>query len=319
MIEICPHISQMPWEKPWGIWKKRTKNAWLKRIWRRVYRRNQNWLCIGYGGTGTGKSYSSISLCNMLDPDFCIDNIVFDAMQLLELIEAGKVKQGSAVLFEELGVAANARGWHTVENQSLSNITQVFRTLNLIVIYTVPRLGLVDKQVAPLAHAHFQACGIDWKNHENVALIYDPVSYNEQKNKWYLQHPKFKLVKKENGRVWMETVKMRKLRLRKAPAKLCNAYEKKRKAYELALRQKAWSDISQSRQMQKRSILTDERLGTIVDEIVRNKEKYVVLNDTKFDRAAVMRDFEVGGANASRIKEAATRRFKELNFHVIYR
>ena len=311
MIDVCPHISNKPWEKPWGKWRHKTENMWLKRIWRRVYARNQNWLCICYGDPGTGKSYTGMSLCEMLDPNFSVDKIVFDAKELLELIEKGGVQQGSAILFEELGVAANTRDWYSQENKALSNLTQVFRTLNLIVIYTVPRLGLVDKHIAPLAHAHLRACGIDYAKNQNRAIIYDPVTFNEKRNNWSLRHPEYK----RNG----VTVKLRLLRINKVSPKIWKPYEKKRAIYLSSLRKKAFENIEQGQQLRKRTHLTDSRLSEIVNEIVSNKEKYVIQDDTKFDRSAVMRDFGVGNANATRIKEEATKRFKELNFHVIYR
>jgi len=297
--------------KPWGKWRTKCKNMWLKRIWRRVYARNQNWLCIGYGDTGSGKSYTGLALCDMLDPNFSVDNVVFDAKELLELIESGSIQPGSAILFEELGVAANTRDWYSQENKALSNITQVFRTLNLIVIYTVPRLGLVDKHIAPLAHAHFRAAGIDYTLSKNRAVIYEPVTFNEKRNNWVLRHPEYKL----NG----VTVKLKTLRIKKVALSIWRPYEKKRATYLAQLRKKAFESIEQSRQLKKRVQLTDTRMKEIVDDIVSNKEKYVIQDDTKFDRNEVMRNFQVGSANATRIKEEATKRFKELGFHVVYR
>lgn len=298
--------------KPWGQWKKKTRNPWLKRIWRRVYRRNQNWLCIGHGGTGTGKSYTALELCDLLDPNFTVDNVVFDALELIELVQSGKIRPGSAVLFEELGVAANARDWYTNENKALSNVTQVFRTYNLIVIYTVPRLGLVDKQIAPLAHAHFKAMGVDFKKKQNVIKVYDPVEYDEKKNKWHTLHPAFKM--------GLKTVKMKFVRLKKVRSQLSRAYEKKREQYLAGLTNRAYQEIEQSRQLKsKRLMFTDEQLKEAVDGVVRNREKYVLHNGTRFDKEAVMRDFKVGSANAMKIKSAATQRFKDLGFDVQYR
>ena len=36
LSELCPHLSPLPMTEPWGHWKGKTSNVWLKRVWQRV-------------------------------------------------------------------------------------------------------------------------------------------------------------------------------------------------------------------------------------------------------------------------------------------
>ena len=48
---------------------------------------NKNFICAITGSTGSGKSWSGIKLCSMLDKDFNCDNICFSAVDIMKLIE----------------------------------------------------------------------------------------------------------------------------------------------------------------------------------------------------------------------------------------
>lgn len=246
----------------------------------------------------------------MLDPGFNVDHVVFDSEQFIKLINSGKLKPGSAILFEELGVAANVRSWYKDENIWLSYITQVFRTLNLTVFYTVPRLEFVDMQIAKLTHAHIEALRVDLKNKKTIVKVYDPVQYYPRQNRWYKHYVTFK----RDGK----TYKISKYRVGKVNIKTARKYEKKRDAYLSDLNKRAQKFFGQAKLLQsERKRLTAERINEVVDDIVRNKEEY--MDDNRFYSHKVMEKFNLGGANARRIKSATVERLRKLGYAITWR
>ena len=274
-----------------------------------MYRNNQNFLCVVYGPTGSGKSYSCLKLCELLDPHFNVDNVVFDAKQFIQLVNSGKLKAGSAILFEELGVAANSRNWYKEENMILSFITQVFRTKNYIVFYTVPRLEFVDMQIAKLVHAHIEALKVDRKQKRNVVKIFDPVHYDSKKNKWYRNFPSFV----RDGKSY----KANRYVLKKVNKQIAKKYEVKRDVYLNKITQDAQTYFEKEKEQIDKKHFTASEMKEIVDEIVRNKLDY--MDDKRFNSAAVMENFKVGGANARRIKQAVRKRLSDIGFVINWR
>lgn len=58
-----------------------------------------SYICTVWGGQGTGKSYSAISTCGVLDKKFNVDNIYFDIELLVN--DRKKLKPNTAVLVDE--------------------------------------------------------------------------------------------------------------------------------------------------------------------------------------------------------------------------
>lgn len=276
-----------------------------------MYRNNQNFLCVVYGATGTGKSYSCLKLCEMIDPKFKVDNVVFDAEQFIALVKSGKLKKGSAILFEELGVAANARNWYKQENMILSFITQVFRTKNFVVFYTVPRLEFVDMQIAKLVHAHIEALKVDRSRKKNIVKVYDPVQYDSKKNKWFRHYPVFR---KNN-----KTYKINKYVLAKVWNKTAKEYEKKRDVYLTKITQDASNYFEKQKDKIEKKHYNQKEIVDITDEIIRDREDYMDDSLNRFYQSKVMARFKCGSPNAKRIKSAVSKRLTDMGYVVNWR
>lgn len=267
-------------------------------------------MCIAYGPTGSGKSYTCLSLGQQLDPNFSADNVVFDSEQFVKLIQSGKLKKGSVVVFEELGVAANARNWGKDDNIWLSYITQVFRTMNLIVLYTVPRLEFVDMQIAKLTHGHIEALKVDFARKKTIVKVYDPVQYYPKQNKWYKHYVSYR---KEG-----KSYKINRYYVRRVAKEIAKTYELKRDAYLTDLGARAVKFFGQAKTLaSERTRLSQERIKEITDTIIRNKEGY--MDDKRFYLNKVMSAFDMGGANARRIKGAVADRLKKMGYAILWR
>ena len=78
--------------------KQEQEASWIRYIKQRISR-NKNFLGFLSGPTGSGKSWSSLSICGMVDDEFDISRIVFGGIELMDLINHGNLKKGSAICF----------------------------------------------------------------------------------------------------------------------------------------------------------------------------------------------------------------------------
>ena len=89
-------------------------NRFIKSIQNRLLRKNKNWLSIVCGDTGSGKSYSALTLANAISPRGITikRNMVFNPIQFLEKInDKSKLQKGDVIIFDEAGVGMSAREW----------------------------------------------------------------------------------------------------------------------------------------------------------------------------------------------------------------
>lgn len=135
--------------------------AFIRMLRRRVHSKNMNLNIIVLGESGNGKSYISMKLAEVLDRDFNIDRVLFDAIKFAEIIQdERKLKRGSCIVFEELGVNAYNRSWFTDMNKCIDHVFQTFRHLNLITIANVPYEDFIDSHLRDQFHIKVVAQGV---------------------------------------------------------------------------------------------------------------------------------------------------------------
>lgn len=193
-------------------------------ILERLHQNNRNFLTAITGPTGSGKSYSGLHLCERIDQDFDVDNVVFSAKELLMLVKQGDLPSGSAILFEEAGVEANNRTWQSTANQALNFLFQTFRSMNYMVVLTLPSLGGLDKQIRQLLHCFMPTQGIDRK-HSTVEIKPLFLQVNQQTGDIYKKYLQFTDDDGEQKQLTRWHAKM--------PSKdLRERYEKKKQEYQ---------------------------------------------------------------------------------------
>ena len=62
------------------------------------------------------------------------------------------IKKRKVIIFDDAGAAINARRWREDLNQLVADTSQTVRFLNQVIIFTMPSLGFLDKQVRGLLH-----------------------------------------------------------------------------------------------------------------------------------------------------------------------
>jgi len=126
------------------------QNPFLAYFRKRI-KHNKNCIIAIVGETGSGKSYASLRLAEQLDPKFNVNRIAFKAEEFLNLLEQD-LPSGSAIVFDESGVAWQSRNFMSFMNKALSYALQTVRFKNHYLILTVPDLSFIDAQGRKLLH-----------------------------------------------------------------------------------------------------------------------------------------------------------------------
>lgn len=118
----------------------------LRRKWKRLNVLNEHWMLCIVGEEGSGKSYASLKIGNMIDPNFSADNVFFHPAAALERLRDGDFEQGDIFVLDEAGVGMGNRTWHDQGQVKLNQALQLIRSHNIGFIFTLPTLNELDKQ-----------------------------------------------------------------------------------------------------------------------------------------------------------------------------
>ena len=227
---------------------------WITYIKQRI-KKNKNFLGFISGQTGSGKSYCSLRICEELDPNFNVDQCIFTGMELMDLINSGKLKKGSAIVFEEVGVGLSNRNWQSVINKLINFLLQTFRHKNFILIMNSPYMDFVDASTRKLFHAEMRTIGINLKKNE-VKLKPQHIQYNSRMQKFY--YKRLKVIMPE-GRIPIDL-----WNVAKPSESLRVAYEKKKLEYTTELNKNITNELKAIAQKDnKKNVLTEVQQDTL--------------------------------------------------------
>lgn len=128
----------------------------VETAWRRI-KLNKNFIITIVGSTGSGKSYGALWLAQHIDHNFTTANICFSPYDFMKLINDHMtgvkiLPKGSVIIIEEAGVQYSARAWSSFNNKMLGMISQSFRSMNWVFIFTLPTFAWFEKQARELTH-----------------------------------------------------------------------------------------------------------------------------------------------------------------------
>lgn len=143
----------------------RKGNSWARWMVGRTMRRNQNNLVSIVGKTGSGKTWSGLSIAEIMAKmdgvPFNVDYVVFTLTGLMNLINSDKLKRGSKIVFDEPQVSISARDYQSEANKIFNYLLSTFRHRNLTLFFCTPFETLLDKNTRRLFHARFETMNIN--------------------------------------------------------------------------------------------------------------------------------------------------------------
>jgi len=147
---------------------KAKKNSWARWMVARVMKQNKNNLIAVVGSTGSGKTWSAISIAEIMSKMtgvlFDVDHIVFSPTELMTLINSGKLKRGSVIVCDEFQCSIGSRDFQSEMNKVFNFLLSTFRHRNLTLFFCTPFESLLDKTTRKLFHARFEMLSINRNN-----------------------------------------------------------------------------------------------------------------------------------------------------------
>jgi len=160
------------------------KRAYWVRYIHGLIKKNKNCLGAMTGEVGSGKSSSSLSVAEQIDPNFTVNNVVFDLKGLMKRINSGELKPGSCIVYEEGGVSLNAKNWQSILSKVTSYLFQTWRHKNYVLIFTLPYIDLLDGSTRKMLNFEWRTSTIDYKKQK--VIVKPKISqYNPDKQKYY--------------------------------------------------------------------------------------------------------------------------------------
>lgn len=119
------------------------------------------------GDPGSGKSYSSLSTAECLDPDFTVENVVFGFKPFMQRFK--ECKAGQWIIYEEAGAEFGARSAMTKGNKNFSRILQVYRFKQVPTIFNLPNLNMLDVNGRRMLNYLVHTLKVDFKRNVGLA------------------------------------------------------------------------------------------------------------------------------------------------------
>ena len=160
----------------------------MSKIRDRVFKDKANWLALFVGTVGTGKSYSALKLCQLLDKGFDLSRVVFTEGDLMKLVRS-KLPPGSCIVADEIGATFDDKSYMTESNRILSRLIQTFRNRRLIIFWTVPHARQVDITLRTMVNSVIETVRINKKARETVTKFKLYKMNLQNRNKPYVKFP----------------------------------------------------------------------------------------------------------------------------------
>lgn len=180
------------------ILKTKRPKVFLYYVKKRI-EKNQNFIGVFNGGTGSGKSWACIKaaedISEMFGTHFSIENNL--AFSFTDILEKMKLKcngkPGTVFVLEEVGAfgsGGSSREWQSQANKFFFSFLQTSRHRNQILLFNCPSFNYLEKGARELCHFQLEANGI---NYRKKVSIFKPfaIQCNRRTGKLYFKYLRY--------------------------------------------------------------------------------------------------------------------------------
>lgn len=268
-------------------------------VWNAMHERNDNWMGAFCGETGSGKSYAALRFCEVLDPNFTVDQVAFSVPEFLKLVIDDSYGRGSMIMQEEASIAAASEAYMEKTNKALRQVSETWRHQCRGAAFTFPAFGRLDSGVRGRMSALLQMVEVNEDKGQSRAK-YKYVQQNSDTGKLYKKYPVI------NGKQYQQLV------FQKPSPELLEAYEQRKQEFTDELNEELLEELLEH---------LDESEGgesdglddpkDIAREIVAegDLEEYIQTNHGQeyLDRDLIELDYDIGARKSKKVKKVLQR------------
>jgi len=130
------------------VWVAPTIRNHLEQVRERVVNHDADFVIVIDGEEGSGKSVLAQQLASVLDPNFNIDKICFNAEEFMKAIRDKNRIAGDCIVLDEAFSGLNSRQSLSKINRAVVGLATEMRQLNLFVIIVLPSFFDLDRYFA---------------------------------------------------------------------------------------------------------------------------------------------------------------------------
>jgi len=138
-------------------------NSWVRWSVARIKKKNNSTNVRFVGDTGSGKSWSALSFCEMcsklLNRKFTENDVYFSIREVLDEISYNDPKRGTVFLIDEQQVEANAKDHQSKRAKAYSLLLSTVRSKGYIIVTTLPFSDMELKSVRRFFHVEVETHG----------------------------------------------------------------------------------------------------------------------------------------------------------------
>ena len=268
-------------------------------VWNRINRGNQHYMAALVGPEGSGKSWTSLKIAELIDPTFDADRVMFDPHTFMEQLTAWKdagETRGKMIVVDEAGVGIGSRSWYDKDQIQLNKVLQVIRSENMGMLFTLPRLSELDSQTRGRLRAMIKMDDMKPGKYADVKYLrWFPA--RDERSKVYRKYP----IVSDGGK----TKKVRRLRFGPPSPELVEAYEARKDAFQTKLYEDTTEQIGDDED-------TENPVVTIAEEIFQDSlQDYISVSASNkmeyIDKDLIAIDYNITEHQANKVKKLLER------------
>jgi len=267
------------------------------RAWRKMWLEDNNTLWSVVGDTGDGKSFASLRIGEILDPDFGIENVAFDIVEFIEKVVDDSFGQGSVIILEEGSVEASSYDWHSESNRVFAKILDTWRHQNRMGIINLPNFQALEKGarrrtkgIVKMQHA------APWRDYSQ-AKYYDS-RYGNIEDNFTTPFPIIGGKKRKYIRFKMPSKELR------------ESYDEKKEGYTANLNEELLESLLTEREEQEATELKPQEIAEDIIDKDKVDDYIETANNgqTYLKQEYMEMDYDIGGRKGKKVKAALKRK-----------
>jgi len=281
------------------------------RIWRPANREN-NWAAfVMVGREGSGKSHTTASVLERVDPTFDADRVFFEPESLIGFISelSKEERQGKAVMLDEAGVGMGVRSWYDQDQVKVNKAAQTMRDDNMILAATLPSFSLLDSQLRTRMHGFCEMRAL--KPGDHAVWSWKDIHVNREesgdeiKRKPFPLYPSSAFPKRFGG--GERTIKVTRLKIAPPSEEFVEAYEERKAEFKQALYDEIAGEEEgeEDEGMSPRDVATEiarDDISTYVSIHGQNRMPYI-------NADLIRADYDLSQRDAKAVKSLLERQF----------
>ena len=227
-------------------------------------------LSLTTGGSGDGKSWSTIIHNYFLDPQFSMDKIVYDERKFYDALSNVKYV-GEFVMWDEAGVGIPSKEWYKVSNKAIGKTLQTFRADTRIgLTFTTQDMSFIDSQSRKLLNYFFMM--EERTSPKQSKMWCRKILVNRAIGKMYMPYPRLRV----DGQTYrFKNITFNIDQFRKIPdlAALLDEYDGKSKQIKKKMRETQQKIVNNWREQEEEKLM--ESVSNKIDKLTQVKNKII--------------------------------------------